>query len=58
MPAILGPGTIVREVVTAASLASLSVEEIRYALERLADYSSDRITGRLRDALEKVQRAN
>jgi hypothetical protein len=58
MPAILGPGTIVRDVVTAASLASLSVEEMQYALERLADYSSDRITGRLRDALEKVQRAN
>jgi hypothetical protein len=58
MPAIFGPGTIVRDVVTAAALASLSVEEMQYALERLADYSADRITGRLRDALEKVQRGN
>jgi hypothetical protein len=56
MPAIFGRGTIVRDVVTAASLASLSVEEIEYALERLADYSADHITGRLRDAVEKVQR--
>lgn len=57
MPAIFGPGTVVRDIVTAAALASLSVEEITYALERLADYSADEITSRLRDALEKVQRA-
>lgn len=58
MPAIFGPGTVVRDVVTAASLAGLSTEEMRTALERLADYSADRITSRLRDALQKVQRAN
>lgn len=58
MPAIFGPGTVVRDVVTAAVLANLSVEEISRALERLADYSADRITGRLRDALEEVQRKN
>lgn len=56
MPAIFGPGTIVRDVVTAAALAGLSTEEIARALERLADYSADRITGRLRNALEEVQR--
>jgi hypothetical protein len=58
MPAIFGPGTVVRDVVTAAALANLSVEEMQYALERLADYSADRITARLRDALDKVQRGD
>lgn len=56
MPAVFGPGTVIRDAVTAISLASLSVEEIEYALERLADFSADRITARLRDAVEKVQR--
>jgi len=56
MPAIFGPGTVVRDVVTAATLASLSVEEIENALERLADYSADRITSRLRDAVDEVRR--
>ncbi|MGD8278337.1 MAG: hypothetical protein PVH00_09945 [Gemmatimonadota bacterium] len=54
-PAIFGPGAV-RDVVTARALAAQSVGEIRVALERLADYSADRITERLRDALEKVQR--
>ena len=58
MPAIFGPGTIVRDVVTAATLAGLSVEEIEQTLERLADFASDRITSRLRNAMEKVQRAD
>ncbi len=55
-PAIFGSPTA-RDVVTAVTFASLSVDEIARALERLADFSADRITGRLRDALEKVQRA-
>lgn len=54
-PAIFGPG-IVRDVVTARALAAQSVEEITVSLERLADYSADRITERLREAMEKVQR--
>jgi len=54
-PAIF-PGGAVRDVVTARALAGQSVDEIRVALERLADYSADRITERLREALEKVQR--
>lgn len=54
-PAIFGPGAV-RDVVTAGALAGQSVPEIRVALERLADYSADRITERLREALEKVQR--
>ncbi len=54
-PAIFVGGAV-RDVVTARALAGQSVEEIRVALERLADYSADRITERLREALEKVQR--
>lgn len=54
-PMVFGPGAI-RDVVTATALANQSVAEISQALERLADYSADRITERLREALEKVQR--
>lgn len=54
-PAVFGPGAI-RDVVTARALAGQSTEEIARALERLADYSADRITERLREALQKVQR--
>jgi len=54
-PAFFGPGAV-RDIVTARALAGQSVEEIQRSLERLADYSADRITERLRGALEKVQR--
>lgn len=54
-PMIFGPGAV-RNVVTARALAAQSVEEIAQSLERLADYSADRITERLREAMEKVQR--
>jgi len=53
-PALFAPG-VVRDVVTARALAGQSVAEIERALERLADYSADRITERLREAMEKVQ---
>ncbi len=54
-PAIFGPGTIVRDVVTASALGSLEVDEIACALERLSDFAADRITDRLRDALARVR---
>jgi hypothetical protein len=54
-PLVFGPGAI-QDVVTATALANQSVAEIARSLERLADYSADRITERLRDATEKVQR--
>lgn len=54
-PMVFGPGAI-RDVVTARALASQSVEESVHMLERLADYSADRITERLRQPLDKVQR--
>jgi hypothetical protein len=55
-PAILGPGSVVREGVTAAAIANLSVAEMVRVLERLADYSADRLTEHLRDALERTRR--
>jgi hypothetical protein len=44
-----------RDLVTAAALANLSVEEIAQALERLADYSADHVTEHLRDAVDRVR---
>jgi hypothetical protein len=51
-PELFGWPVAARNVVTAAALADLSVEELTRALEQLADYAADRVTRRLRDALE------
>jgi len=57
MPHIFGhgPARAVRDVVTAAALASMSEENIARALEHLADYASDRISETLRNSLEKAR---
>lgn len=54
-PSVFGPARAVRDIVTAASLADLSVEEIVDALEYLADYSAGAITDRLRDDLREAR---
>ncbi|MDH3270216.1 MAG: hypothetical protein OEN56_02715 [Gemmatimonadota bacterium] len=54
-PAIFGPTQALRDVVTAATLASLDVEELVSALEYLADYSARVITDRLRDDLREAR---
>ena len=55
-PAVFGPRRTVRDVVTAATLASLDVEEIAAALEYLADFSARVITDELRDDLRDARR--
>lgn len=55
-PEIYGPRRAVRDVVTAAVLADLTVEEIEAALESLADYSARVITDRLRNDLRDARR--
>lgn len=55
-PAIFGPGHAVRDIVTAATLADLSVDELVSALEYLADFSARVITDRLRDDLREARR--
>jgi hypothetical protein len=42
-------------VITAAALASLSVEEMEMALESLADFSAEHLAGKLREALREVR---
>lgn len=54
-PSIFGPGRVLRDVVTAATFAELTVDEIARALERLGDYAADRMTERLRDALDSAR---
>ena len=53
--AVFGPGRAVRDVVTAASLADLDVEEIVAALESLADFSGRVVTDELREDLRDVR---
>ena len=53
--AVFGPARAVRDVVTAASLADLDVEEIVVALESLADFSGRVITDELREDLRDVR---
>ena len=55
-PSVFGPRSTVRDVVTAATLASLDVEEIVAALEYLADFSARVITDELRDDLRDARR--
>jgi len=52
---VFGPGRAVRDVVTAASLADLTVEQMVVALESLAQFSGRVITDQLRDDLRKVR---
>lgn len=51
----LDHGGTANTVITAAALASLSVEEMEIALESLADFSADFLAGKLREALRKVR---
>ncbi len=46
---------IARNVVTAAVLADMSVDDLARAMEHVADYAADRITERLRGSLEEVR---
>jgi len=54
-PHVFGPGRAVRDVVTAASLADLTVEQMVVALESLAQFSGRVITDELREDLRKVR---
>jgi hypothetical protein len=54
-PAIFGPSPV-RDIVTAATIADLSVEEIVEMLESLADFSARVVTDRLRDDLRDARR--
>lgn len=53
-PAVLGARTV-RDVVTAASLADLTVEEIVVALESLAQFAARVVTDELREDLRDVR---
>lgn len=56
-PHIFGPrpANTIRDVVTAAALANMSVDDIARALEHVADFAADRVSERLRDSLEEVR---
>ncbi|MBT8399309.1 MAG: hypothetical protein KJO98_02435 [Rhodothermia bacterium] len=44
---VIGAGPVANDIITAAILSSLSVEEIVAALEGLADFAADRLSARL-----------
>ena len=54
-PAVFGGPSAVRDIVTAATIADLSVQEIVEMLESLADFSARVITDRLRDDLRDAR---
>jgi len=54
-PAIFGRPAV-RDVVTAAALSSLSVEDIARSLDQLAFYAAEKVTDRLRSALDDARR--
>lgn len=55
-PAYFETGPVPRDVVTAGSLMTVSVEDFQRVLERLADMSSDVVTNKLRGELRDVRR--
>jgi hypothetical protein len=55
-PAIYSAPRNAREVVTAAVLADLSVDDLVRALEELADFTVTQVTNRLRDDLREARR--
>ena len=55
-PGVVGAPQEVRDVLTAAVLATLDVDEIVLVLEGLADFSARVITDRLRDDLREARR--
>lgn len=54
-PAVFGGPAAVRDIVTAATIADLSVQEIVELLESLADFSARVITDQLRDDLRDAR---
>lgn len=44
---VIGAGPAANDIITAAILSSLSVDEIVVALEHLADFAADRLSARL-----------
>lgn len=54
-PAVFGGPSTVRDIVTAVTIADLSVQEIVDMLESLADYSARVITDKLRDDLRDAR---
>jgi hypothetical protein len=54
-PAVFGGPSVVRDIVTAATIADLSVQEIVDMLESLADFSARVITDQLRDDLRDAR---
>lgn len=55
-PSVAGKDPIPGDAVTAGVLSSLSVEDFRRVLERLADFSSDAVTDQLRSDLREMRR--
>ena len=55
-PEVFGPGAV-RDVVTAAAIADLSVEEMARALEQLAEFTAYQITEQLRYDLAETRRS-
>jgi len=55
-PAILGRPSAVRDVVTAAVLAGLSVDDMERALVQLSHFAADGVTDRLRASLDDATR--
>ncbi|MEZ4700523.1 MAG: hypothetical protein R2834_09350 [Rhodothermales bacterium] len=55
-PLLFGPHSGLRNIITAAALSGLSVEEMTVALEQLAEFSADRITRRLQRDLYRMRR--
>jgi hypothetical protein len=55
-PRVANAGAVPRDVITAAGLLTVSVEDLERALERVVDVSADAVTDELRGGLRHVRR--
>ena len=54
-PRVIGQGRTARDVISAAALSTLSVDELTRALQQLSDYCADEITRRLSADLREAR---
>lgn len=55
-PRVAGTGDVPRDIVTAAGLLTVSVEDLERTLQRVVDVSADAVTDELREKLRDVRR--
>jgi hypothetical protein len=55
-PSVAGTGEVPRDIITAAGLLTVSIDDLERTLQRVVDVSADAVTDELREKLRDVRR--